>query len=100
MQSETVLHNLQGRFFILEFVIMQWPAKNTRWVMFSSMGMELGLSVVVGFLIGSWLDGWLGTEPWLLLIFGAAGIIAGYRSIFRLLKKVQSEQEEKQSGGT
>ncbi|MGB0362574.1 MAG: AtpZ/AtpI family protein, partial [bacterium] len=27
--------------------------------MFSSMGMELGLSVVVGFLIGSWLDGWL-----------------------------------------
>ena len=100
MQSETVLHNLQGRFFILEFEIMQWPAKNTRWVMFSSMGMELGLSVVVGFLIGSWLDGWLGTEPWLLLIFGAAGIIAGYRSIFRILKKVHSEQEEEQSGGT
>ena len=73
---------------------MKWPAKNTRWVMFSSMGMELGLSVVVGFLIGSWLDGWLGTDPWLLLVFGAAGIIAGYRSIFRLLKKVQNEQQE------
>ena len=56
---------------------MLWPAKNTRWVMFSSMGMELGLSVVGGFLIGSWLDGWLGTDHWLLLVFGAAWIIAG-----------------------
>ena len=77
---------------------MKWPAKNARWIMFSSMGMELGLSVVVGFLIGSWLDGWLGTDPWLLLVFGAAGIIAGYRSIFRLLKKVQTEQQEEESG--
>ena len=77
---------------------MKWPAKNTRWVMFSSMGMELGLSVVVGFLIGSWLDGWLGTDPWLLLVFGAAGIIAGYRSIFRLLKKVQTGQKEEEAG--
>ena len=76
---------------------MKWPAKNTRWVVFSSMGMELGLSVVVGFLIGSWLDGWLGTDPWLLLVFGAAGIIAGYRSIFRLLKKVQTKQQEEES---
>ena len=72
---------------------MLWAPKNSKWVMFSSMGLELGLSVVSGFLIGSWLDGWLGTEPWLLLVFGAAGIIAGYRSIFRLMKKVQSENE-------
>ena len=43
-------------------------------------------------------DGWLGTDPWLLLVFGAAGIIAGYRSIFRLLKKVQTEQQEEESG--
>ena len=63
--------------------------------MFSSMGMELGLSVVVGFLIGSWLDDWLGTDPWLLLVFGLAGIIAGYRSVFRLVRKVQSEEKEK-----
>ena len=72
---------------------MLWASKNSKWVKFSSMGLELGLSVVAGFLIGSWMDGWLGTEPWLLLVFGAAGIIAGYRSIFRLVKKVQSENE-------
>ena len=37
------------------------------------MGLELGLSVVVGFLIGSWLDEWLDTKPWFLLVFGVSG---------------------------
>ena len=62
-------------------------------VMYSSMGLELGLSVVVGFLIGSWIDEWLATDPWFLLIFGIAGIIAGYRSIFRLVKRVQADAD-------
>tara|TARA_B100001250_G_C19684842_1_gene737557 strand:+ start:543 stop:716 length:174 start_codon:yes stop_codon:yes gene_type:complete len=57
------------------------------------MGLELGVSVVVGFLLGSWLDKWLNTSPYLLLIFGVAGIIAGYRSIFRLVKRVQTDSE-------
>ena len=64
-----------------------------KWVMYSSMGLELGLSVVVGFLIGSWIDGWLATDPWFLLIFGIAGILAGYRSIFRLVKRVQADAD-------
>ena len=68
-----------------------------KWVLYSSMGLELGLSVVVGFLIGSWLDEWLVTEPWFLLIFGIAGIIAGYRSIFRLAKRVQADSESEQN---
>ena len=57
------------------------------------MGLEVGLSVVVGFLIGTWLDGWLETGPWFLLIFGIAGIIAGYRSMFRMVKRMQSDSE-------
>ena len=65
----------------------------SKWIIYSSMGLELGLSVVVGFLIGSWLDKWLDTGPYLLLIFGIAGIIAGYRSIFRLVKRVQSDSK-------
>jgi len=58
------------------------------------MGLELGLSVVVGFLIGSWLDEWLDTKPWLLLVFGVSGIIAGYRSIFRFVKRVPADSEQ------
>ena len=31
----------------------------------STIGLELGLSVGLGYLGGEWLDGKLGTEPWL-----------------------------------
>ena len=55
------------------------------------MGLEVGLSVVVGFLIGTWLDEWFETAPWFLIIFGMAGVIAGYRSMFRMVKRMQSE---------
>ena len=65
-------------------------------MMYGSMGLELGLCVVVGFLIGSWLDEWLDTKPWFLLVFGVSGIIAGYRSIFRLVKRVQDESKPEQ----
>ena len=56
----------------------------------------MGLSVVVGFLMGTWLDEWLETAPWFLLIFGIAGIIAGYRSMFRMVKRMQSDTETDQ----
>ena len=64
------------------------------------MGLEVGLSVVVGFLIGTWLDEWLVTAPWFLLIFGVAGIIAGYRSMFRMVKRMKSDTETGQNNGT
>lgn len=73
--------------------VMKLHKTSPKWIIYSSMGLEVGLSVVVGFLIGSWLDKWLGTEPWLLLVFGIAGIIAGYRSMFRMVKRIQSESE-------
>tara|TARA_B100000700_G_C14971014_1_gene821378 strand:- start:1133 stop:1333 length:201 start_codon:yes stop_codon:yes gene_type:complete len=57
------------------------------------MGLEVGLSVVVGFLIGTSLDEFLETAPWFLLIFGIAGIIAGYRSMYRMVKRMQSDKD-------
>ena len=51
----------------------------------------MGLSVVVGFLIGTWIDEWLKTAPWFLIIFGIAGIFAGYRSMFRMVKRMKSD---------
>ena len=71
----------------------QLKKNSAKWIIYSSMGLELGISVVVGFVIGSWLDKWLETEPYFLILFGNAGIFAGYRSIFRLVKKVQSDSD-------
>ncbi len=72
---------------------MMKSPKFTKWIMFSSMGLELGLSVIVGCLIGSFLDNLFGTDPWMLLLFIIFGMIAGYRSVYRLLKRLNAENE-------
>ena len=75
---------------------MWFNKSNPKWMIYSSMGLEVGLSVVVGFLIGTWLDKWLETEPWFLIIFGVAGVIAGYRGMYRMVKRMQSDSVKDQ----
>ncbi|TMQ08557.1 MAG: AtpZ/AtpI family protein [Deltaproteobacteria bacterium] len=59
----------------------------------SSVGLELGLSVVFGVLIGRWLDGKLGTEPWLMLVLLGFGLVAGYRSVMRAVRRAERAAE-------
>lgn len=53
----------------------------------ASVGLILPSSIAVGLFMGYFLDRWLGTEPWLLLIFTVLGIASGLLSLFRALKK-------------
>jgi F0F1-type ATP synthase assembly protein I len=59
----------------------------------SSVGLELGLSVVFGVLFGRWLDGKLGTAPWMMLLFFAIGVTAGFRSVLRAVKRADRAAE-------
>jgi len=61
---------------------------------YSTLGLEMGLSVAVGAGIGYYLDKWLKTEPWLLIIFLVFGVVAGFRSLYRALKRLQKEDLE------
>ena len=67
---------------------MAGPSKFSRYLRFSSIGLELGGSVIVGLLGGQWLDTRFGTTPWLMIVGLGFGMAAGFRSIFRLLKDV------------
>ena len=53
------------------------------------MAMELPFvlvaAVVVGGLIGYFLDRWLHTKPWLLILFGGIGFYVGVRDVLRRL---------------
>lgn len=53
----------------------------------SSAGLELGISVGLGALFGTWLDGKLGTEPWMMLVFLLLGLIAGFRGVLRAVAR-------------
>lgn len=51
------------------------------------IGTELVVGVLVGLGIGWYLDRWLGTEPWGLLIFFVLGFAAGILNVVRVANK-------------
>ena len=58
---------------------------------YATVGLEFGLSLLVGLFGGRWLDQKLGTENWLTFIGFGFGVAAGYRSIYRAAKKANQE---------
>lgn len=62
-------------------------------ISFSSLGLEMGLSVAIGIGIGYFLDYYFKTSPYLTIIFMFFGIVAAFKTIFMLLKKVKREDE-------
>jgi ATP synthase protein I len=48
-----------------------------------SVGFAFVIAVVLGWWFGSTLDRWLGTAPWLTLIFFFLGLVAGGVNVFR-----------------
>jgi ATP synthase protein I len=53
----------------------------------SSVGLELGVAVILALLGGMWLDSQLGTEPWFMLVGLVIGLIAGFRNVLRAVDR-------------
>lgn len=51
---------------------------------FSQIGITIVATLLVGVLLGKFLDGLLGTTPWLLLLFSLLGIGAAFMGLLRL----------------
>ena len=60
----------------------------------SSVGLELGLSVIVGLLLGIYMDKWLGTTPWLMLVWLVFGLVSGFRGVLRAVARAERAAEE------
>jgi F0F1-type ATP synthase assembly protein I len=60
----------------------------------STIGLELALSIALGYFGGRWLDGKLGTGPWLRWIGLGLGLAAGARSLYRVVRRAQRMMEE------
>lgn len=55
------------------------------------MSSELVAAILVGGLIGYALDRWLGTTPWLFLVFFVLGFAAGILNLLRAYRQMQGE---------
>jgi len=58
-----------------------------------SLGLVLPSSIVIGLLIGYYLDKWLGTNPWLLLVFTLLGVASGLFSLIRGIIKLNKDPD-------
>jgi len=68
----------------------------------SSIGISMVLCTFIGMGMGYYLDKWLGTSPWLTLVFLLFGIAAGFRNIFILTNQElrRQDQENRKNDGT
>lgn len=64
----------------------------------STLGISMVAATIIGLAFGYYLDRWLGTSPWLTMLFLGFGIAAGFRNLFvlsnRELKRQQREDEK------
>jgi len=67
----------------------------TRVMRYSALGLEMGFSVAIGVAIGYFLDRYFHTGPWLLLTFLILGVVAGFRSLFSLMKDLGKNERRK-----
>lgn len=61
-----------------------------------TLGLEIPLSVFVGYFGGSWLDTKLGTDPWLMWIGLGCGVAAASLSFYRVARWAQREMNKEE----
>jgi ATP synthase protein I len=59
----------------------------------SLLGIHLVATTFIGLAVGYFLDKWLGTSPWLTMIFLLLGIIAGFKNMFQEVQKIQRDEQ-------
>ena len=59
----------------------------------SAVGISIVLAVVMGSAIGYGLDRWLGSSPWLFLLFFFLGVAAGILNVIRVSAAFQRDGE-------
>lgn len=57
----------------------------------SSIGLELAISVIIGLFVGRWLDGQLGTTPYMMILWLILGFTAGMRAVYRHVRIADRE---------
>ena len=61
------------------------------------IAVELVAAVLVGTAIGIALDKWLGTQPWLLILFFLLGCAAAFRNVYRAAQEIERQAKERRA---
>ena len=64
------------------------------WLDVSVIGIQFPVAIAIGYFFGRWLDKFLGTEPWMMIIFSLFGIAAGFVNLFRITAQASRAEEQ------
>ncbi len=65
----------------------------SNWLNASIVGIQFPVAMAIGYFWGKWMDGWLGTGPWLTIVFSLFGVIAGFVNLFRIALQTGRQEE-------
>ena len=60
---------------------------------YGTVGLELVLSILFGFLAGRWVDQKVGGRGWITLAGFGLGTVAGFRSVYRAAVRMRKDAE-------
>ena len=58
----------------------------------STIGLSFVFALVIGFAAGSWVDGKLGTSPWLSFVGFFLGLAAGVLNVYRVMQLADKDR--------
>lgn len=62
--------------------------------MLATVGITFVVSTAGATVAGYFIDRWLGSSPWLTLIGMGVGIAAGFRDLFRSIKRAEQQERD------
>jgi ATP synthase protein I len=71
-----------------------WRGWATDFGPFLTLGIQLAIAVVAFFFLGRWLDGALGTAPWLMIGGLFVGIVGGLAQFLRTASALGKKEDE------
>jgi ATP synthase protein I len=67
---------------------------NQKLALAASVSTNLAAPIIGGILLGYWLDRWLGTNPWMFLVFTILGTVGGFIALIRTVNKINQTKDE------
>ena len=68
-----------------------------------AVGIEMGVAVAIGYAVGFYLDKWLGTAPWMQVIWTGFGLGAAANAVWRVYlvaKRIGEEPPSEEPGNS
>jgi len=64
---------------------------------FLTIGVQLAGSMLVYIFIGYFLDRWLDTKPWLMIVGSIIGMVAFFVQLYRLVQRLDAHHQHKKN---